>query len=135
MLNRPYQLKLNSHGDYRGLLNSIELPFQISRVYYIQNSENISRGHHAHKSLKQIFVCLAGSCVLTLSSPIETFKFSIQAHDDPIVIPYGYWRVLSNFSADCILLVLASEHYDELDYIRDYDEYVDWFRVKERDEG
>jgi hypothetical protein len=135
MLDRPYRFEISKHGDHRGLLNSIELPFEISRVYYIQNSGDLSRGHHAHKTLKQIFFCLAGSCVLTISTPNETLEFRIQAHDDPIVVPHGHWRVLSNFSFDCTLVVMASDHYDELDYIRDYDEYLCWFESREQDES
>ena len=128
MYAEPYILEINEHGDHRGLLNSIELPFDIKRVYYIQNASDFSRGNHAHKSLSQVFICLAGRFVLTLKTPIKTFRYEVLEHHSSIVVPPGYWRDLSDFSSNSIVLVLVSEHFDESDYIRDYGEYVQWFK-------
>ena len=131
----PYILELNEHGDHRGILNSIELPFDIKRIYYIQDTTDISRGHHAHKTLNQVFLCVKGSFALTVKTPVKTFRYEVSQHQSPIIVPPGYWRILSDFSKNSIVLVMASEHFDESDYIRDYDDYVQWFDEEGQNES
>jgi dTDP-4-dehydrorhamnose 3,5-epimerase-like enzyme len=115
--------------DSAGKLEILELPFQIKRMYYIHGvGSDSKRGFHAHKTLHQIFVVPQGSLQLELVTPNTTQIFKLNSNENrSLHVPPGYWRVLSSFSQDAIGLVLASEHYDETDYIRNFDEYVKWF--------
>ena len=115
--------------DDAGSLQILELPFEFKRLYYIHGVPNSAkRGFHAHKSLHQIFLVPKGFLTLELSTPISTEIFELNfMKSKALHVPPGYWRVLSEFSHDAIGLVLASEHYDEGDYIRNFDEYVEWF--------
>jgi len=116
-------------GDERGSLIAIEdkkdIPFDIKRVYYIYNTKkNTSRGFHAHKKLRQVAICLKGSCKFVLDDGNE--KNSIILNDPSIglVINEMVWREMYDFSKDCVLMVLASDYYDESDYIRDHEEFL-----------
>lgn len=118
-------------GDHRGGLVSIEIgnqkevPFTIKRVYYIYRTKTgISRGHHAHKNLKQVAFAISGRCEILLDNGSSKRKVSLDSPEKGILIENWIWREMHNFSDDCILLILASEHYDEDDYIRDYDEFL-----------
>ena len=119
-----------SLGDERGSLVAIEciknIPFDIKRVYYIFGTkEDVSRGFHAHKNLKQVAVCIRGSCRFVLDNGKKRQEILLDSPTTGLLIEDLIWREMFNFSADCILLVLASKYYDELDYIRDYDEFLE----------
>ena len=118
---------IRNHGDHRGILNSLELPFSIKRAYYIKDTVDGTRGLHAHKTLNQIFLSISGSFLLSLQTPQKSYKFELSEQNSPVVVPAGYWRVLSDFSPDSIVMVLASEHFEEDDYIRNYDQYLTWY--------
>jgi dTDP-4-dehydrorhamnose 3,5-epimerase-like enzyme len=116
-------------GDDRGSLIALEehnnAPFDIKRVYYIFGTkENVRRGFHAHKELKQIAICISGSCMFHLDEGRNTQEFLLNSPNQGLLIEGLIWREMYNFSPDCVLLVLASEHYEEDDYIRDYDEFL-----------
>ncbi|MDF3125766.1 FdtA/QdtA family cupin domain-containing protein [Rheinheimera sp. 1928-s] len=118
-------IDLQSLGDERGSLVSIEannhIPFEVKRVYYIsQTKQGVSRGFHAHKNLQQLAVCVAGKCRLLLDDGISRESVWLDSSNKGLFIGNNVWREMHDFSADCVLLVLASEHYDESDYIRDY---------------
>jgi dTDP-4-dehydrorhamnose 3,5-epimerase-like enzyme len=101
------------------------IPFEIKRVYYIFNTqEGVRRGFHAHKNLEQVLVCINGSCNILLDDGKEKIVIKLDNRNEGIHIKKKIWREMSNFSADCVLLVLASEHYDEEDYIRDYEKFL-----------
>jgi len=116
-------------GDDRGSLISIEqsknIPFDIKRVYYIFGTkQNIRRGFHAHKKLKQVAVCISGSCKFLLDNG-ETKKTTLLNRPDKgLLINDMIWHEMYNFSSDCVLMVLADDFYDENDYIRNYDEFL-----------
>ena len=117
-------------GDDRGKLIAIEelknIPIEIKRVYYIfDNKNNIKRGFHAHKNLKQIAICVKGSCTFVLDNGKNKEEIILDSPDHGLLIEGLIWREMYNFSPDCVLLVLASEHYDEDDYIRDYDKFLE----------
>lgn len=117
------------HGDQRGKLISLEeyssIPFRIKRVYYIYgNKQSIARGFHAHYKLKQVLVCVNGSCKIKLDNGINTEIVSLERPDYGLLINELVWREMYDFSEDAVLLVLASELYDENDYIRDYDKFL-----------
>ena len=119
------------HGDDRGQLIAIEqfkdLPFEIKRVYYIYDTlEGVRRGFHAHLNLEQILVCVKGSCKIHLDDGSDTAEVLLDKPDKALYIANNMWREMYDFSPDAVLLVLASEYYDEADYIRDYDKFLEF---------
>ncbi len=117
------------HGDDRGQLVALEegvdIPFHIKRVYYMYDTkEGVHRGFHAHKSLEQILVCIHGSCKVLLDNGTEKKVVPLEKPYEGLYIENTMWREMYDFSPDAVLLVLASELYDESDYIRDYDEFL-----------
>lgn len=117
------------HGDDRGMLVALEekkeIPFMVKRVYYMYDTvEGVRRGYHAHKSLEQILVCIHGSCKIHLDNGRETEEVLLDKPYEGLYISNNIWREMYDFSPDAVLMVLASEFYDESDYIRDYDEFL-----------
>lgn len=117
-------------GDDRGSLIALEenynTPFAIKRVYYIfDTKEGVRRGFHAHIDLKQIAICVKGSCTFVLDNGKSKEEILLDSPEKGLLIEGLIWREMHTFSPDCILLVLASEHYDEDDYIRDYDKFLE----------
>ncbi|WP_337073854.1 FdtA/QdtA family cupin domain-containing protein [Aeromonas veronii] len=115
-------------GDERGSLVALEanrqIPFDIKRVYYIYGTEKgAARGFHAHKALKQIAICLKGSCRFVLDDGNAREDVLLDNPAQGILIQSFIWREMYDFSEDCVLLVLADQLYDESDYIRDYREF------------
>lgn len=116
-------------GDDRGSLIALEenhnTPFDIKRVYYIfGTTAGVRRGFHAHRDLKQIAICVSGSCTFHLDDGKEKRDFLLESPNQGLLIEGLIWREMYNFSPDCILLVVASEYYDENDYIRSYDDFL-----------
>lgn len=117
------------HGDSRGQLVALEelkdIPFKIKRVYYMYGTgEGVRRGLHAHRSLEQILICIHGSCKVLLDDGIEKKIVPLERPYEGLYVSNNMWREMFDFSSDAVLLVLASELYDEADYIRDYDEFL-----------
>lgn len=116
-------------GDDRGSLVALEaestIPFPIKRVYYIfATQKDVARGFHAHHNLKQVAICITGKCRMILDDGKTREEAWLDSPTKGLVIGDLVWREMHDFSDDCVLLVLASEHYDEADYIRDYDEFL-----------
>lgn len=125
----PGLVGLNVISDTRGSLVALEagtnLPFQLKRVYYIFSaSSGSSRGYHAHKNLQQLAVCLAGRCRMILDNGSKREEFWLDSPTKGLLISNMMWREMHDFSDDCVLVVFASELYDEADYIRDYDQFI-----------
>lgn len=121
------------HGDHRGQLVVLEelkdIPFPIKRVYYMYDTGvGVRRGFHAHKSLKQILICIHGSCKILLDNGIEKETVTLDKPYEGLYISHNMWREMYDFSPDAVLMVLASEHYDESDYIRDYNKFLEWIK-------
>ncbi|HHQ4574535.1 TPA: sugar 3,4-ketoisomerase [Aeromonas hydrophila] len=117
-------------GDARGSLVSLEsnknIPFDIRRVYYIFGTQkDVGRGFHAHKQLKQVAVCVKGNCRFILDDGHHRVSVLLASPSKGLYIDGVTWREMHDFSEDCVLMVLASEHYDESDYIRDYQEFLE----------
>ena len=117
------------HGDERGQLvaleEGIDIPFSIKRVYYMYDTvKGMVRGKHAHKSLEQILVCIHGSCKILLDDGREKKVIPLEKPYEGLYVPNNMWREMYDFSPDAVLMVLASEYYDESDYIRDYDQFL-----------
>jgi len=116
-------------GDHRGSLIALEsfsnlLPFEIKRCYYIfDTTPGTIRGLHAHRALRQILVCVSGSCTIMCDTGQEKVEFHLDWPDRAVLIEGLVWREMKNFSKGAVLLVLASEHYDEADYIRDFEAF------------
>ena len=114
--------------DQRGNLSFIEgqrhVPFDIKRVYYLYDVPGGAyRGGHAHKALHQLVIAMAGSFDIILDNGEKAEKFALNRSYYGLYIPPMTWRELENFSSGAVCLVLASEHYDEVDYYRNYDEF------------
>ncbi len=118
-----------SHGDERGQLVAIEamkdLPFEIKRVYYIYDTlPGVRRGFHAHLNLQQILLCVNGSCKIHLDDGTDTAEVTLDKPNEGLYIANNMWREMYDFTPGTVLLVLASEYYDEADYIRNYDDFL-----------
>ena len=127
------KIKLVAHGDYRGQLIALEenknIPFDIKRVYYMYDTvAGVIRGKHAHKSLQQILICVHGSCTVKLDDGRETAEIRLDKPDEGLYVSNVVWREMYDFSPDAVLMVLASELYDESEYIRDYGEFLEYIR-------
>ena len=119
----------NRAGNVTALNNSVDLPFDVRRVYYLYDIPGGEvRGGHAHKELHQLIVAVSGSFDITLDDGLNKKTVSLNRPYYGLYIPPGIWRNLSNFSSGAVCLVLASHIYEENDYIRDYSEFVNWKR-------
>ena len=120
-------IDIPSINDPRGnlaVLENSKLPFKIKRVYYLYDVPNGSkRGGHAHKDLLQLIVPLSGSFELVLKDGVNEKTVMLHNPTRGVLIPTMTWRELRNFSAGAVCLVLASEEFDEEDYIRDWEEF------------
>jgi dTDP-4-dehydrorhamnose 3,5-epimerase-like enzyme len=115
-------------GDARGKLVAIEsatnVPFEIKRVFYIYGTQpNVPRGQHSHHKTKQYLIAVSGSCQVTLDDGKEQVTHLLDQPHIGLFQDAMVWGTMHDFSPDCVLLVLASEHYDETDYIRNFGEF------------
>jgi len=122
---------INMHvfGDSRGKLVSLEsgqnVPFTIQRVYYIfDTTPEEKRGCHAHKNLEQLVIAMDGSCQFVLDDGKKRETVWLNRPDVALYIGPGMWREMQHFSYGCKLMVLASAHYDEAEYIRSYSDFL-----------
>lgn len=126
----------NTYGNLTFIQSKKDISFDINRVYYIYKaSSGITRGCHAHKELEQVLICLYGSIEIVLD---DGFQKEIIILDDPskgLYVGPKMWRTMKWLKDDSVLLVLASDYYDESDYIRDYDVFLDFLNKKEGSEN
>lgn len=116
-------------GDDRGSLVALEMdnavPFKIKRVYYIYGTaENVGRGYHAHKELLQVAICVSGRCRMIMDDGVTREEVWLDSPSKGLWIDRMVWHEMHDFSADCVLLVLASDRYDEADYIRRHEDFL-----------
>lgn len=116
-------------GDDRGSLVALEglktVPFEIKRVYYIFGTKkNVSRGFHAHRNIKQVVVCVTGSCRFVIDDGNNREEVLLNSPTKGLLIENFIWREMHDFTSDCVLIVLASEYYKESDYIRNYKDFL-----------
>lgn len=120
-------MDIRRYSDTRGYLsvveNGIDIPFDVKRIYYLYMVPEVARGAHAHKALQQLLIATSGSVEVIMDDGKEKKSFLLDKPWKGLLIPPGLWRDLENFSYDSVLLCLASEKYDESDYIRDYNEF------------
>ena len=112
-------IRLTTYSDTRGALTVLEkvLDFNIKRIYYIYNVDDSTRGGHRHKTTKQAAICIAGSCEIFVNNGREQKTFNLDSPEKCLVLETEDWHTMHNFSKNAILLVVASENFDQADYI------------------
>ncbi|MDG9883148.1 WxcM-like domain-containing protein [Pseudomonas putida CSV86] len=116
-------------GDDRGHLSVLEanknIPFDIRRVYYLTGTQpGVARGFHAHKELEQMAVCVAGSCRMIMDDGLRSEEVILDSPAKVLHVGKMVWHEMHDFTEDCVLLVLANDYYDESDYIRNYEQFL-----------
>ena len=122
-------VELDKHHHYKGNISVVEngntIPFDVKRVYYLYDVPGgESRGGHAHENLYQMIIAVSGSFCVTLDDGKEKRKFILNRPYQGLFVVPGIWGELDDFSSGSVCLVLASEKYDEKDYIRDYEIFL-----------
>lgn len=114
--------------DVRGNLSVIEgdvIPFAMKRVYYLYDvPSGAERGGHSHKVQQEFLVALSGSFTVVLTDGKDKISVTLNKPNEGLWIPNGIWRELENFSSGSVCLVIASDVFEEADYIRDYQEFL-----------
>ncbi len=131
--NLGYIIDLPKIFDPRGNLTVAEqrknVPFDVARVYWVYDvPAGESRGGHAHKQCLEFIIAVSGSFHVTLDNGHERQTFLLNHPYQGLLVETGVWRTLDDFSSGAVCLVLASELYEEEDYIRDYDEFLGIYR-------
>ncbi|ECQ1208896.1 WxcM-like domain-containing protein [Campylobacter coli] len=120
-----FNVKSDSRGSLIALENLKEIPFEVKRIYYIYDTKpDFPRGAHAHKELEQVLIMMDGSCELVLNDGKDIKNIILNRPDVGLFIGKKIWREMKNFSYGAKLLVLASDFYNEKEYIRDYEEFL-----------
>lgn len=125
-------LELDRHhsqrkGDISVVENGKEVPFDVKRIYYLYDVPGgADRGGHAHKELYQLIIAASGSFTVTLDDGTNKKAFTLNRPYQGLLVKPGIWRTLTDFSSGSICMVLASEKYDERDYIRDYGAFMEF---------
>lgn len=122
-------IEIDKHHHKKGNIsvieNSITIPFDVKRTYYLYDVPGgESRGGHAHKDLQQLIIAVSGSFNVTLDDGNVKRTFALNRPYQGLLVVPGIWRELDNFSSGSVCLVLASLKYDEQDYIRDYNDFL-----------
>lgn len=131
------KISFQRHGDDRGQLVALEVekevPFEIKRVYYMYDTGmGVRRGFHAHKNLMQILICTHGTCKILLDNGTEKEVVVLDKPYEGLYVSNDMWREMYDFSSDAVLMVLASELYDEADYIRDYEKFLEYVKANKQ---
>jgi len=115
----------DKRGDMIPLEYPKQLPFDLKRIYYIYNVvAGERRGYHSHNDLEQILICIHGKVKILIKTPEEEEVIELSSADKGLYIGPMIWREMFDFEDEAVLLVLASQKYDENDYIRNYDDYI-----------
>jgi hypothetical protein len=112
-----------------GVIEFSIIGFQPKRIYWISNVPiGGTRGHHAHRELRQLIWVVSGSVSIDLYAGESITTFNLNPNSPALSLEPGFWRVLRNFTADANVLVLCDRPFEEFDYIRDFDMYKEWYR-------
>lgn len=130
MIASVTEVKFPVRGDERGRLVIQEgmsdvIPFDIKRTFFVfDTTPGTIRGNHAHYKNRQMLICVSGACTIKCEMPDGTrSRYRLDWPDKGLLIEGMVWHTMEEFSKDAVLLVIASEHYNEDDYIRDYSEF------------
>ena len=129
-INDVRMLEFKEHGDDRGYLVVVEgemdLPFKIQRLFYIYGSDpDVVRGEHANRNSQFVLINVAGTSKIRVRDGLgNEIIFCLNRPHTGIYLPSMVWKDMYDFSKDAVLLCVSSEHYDEKEYIRDYNEFV-----------
>lgn len=126
---KHYLFELNPFSDEDGFLAVIEeekqIPFKIRRIFYEYGVERTSlRGKHANKNSRFCLIAVSGSCDVIVEDGVSIVKYRLNKPNKVLYLDKMIWKTMTNFSKDCVLLVLSDCLYDKNEYIRDYDEYL-----------
>ena len=113
----------DERGDLTVLEGEDHLPFEVRRLFYLRNPVG-ERGNHAHKTLIELLIPMSGSLTVEVEDRHNKQSFKLSPNGTGLLIPPMVWARQHGFSRDCTYLVLASNEYDESDYIRDYCDYI-----------
>ena len=126
-----YKFKLNTKGtEKQGFLVPLEyrnnLPIEVNRIFYMHNvPENSKRGAHAYKNTEQVIICVSGSIKISCFNGKNKTEYELNRPDEALYISPNIWRETYKHSKDAVVLVLSSLEYDERDYIRIYEEFME----------
>jgi dTDP-4-dehydrorhamnose 3,5-epimerase-like enzyme len=130
-LKEPRLIDIPIAHDQRGNLSVVEggelVPFDIKRVYYLYDVPGgTTRGGHAHRNLRQLIIAASGSFDVIVDDGTDQFTYTLNRPYQGLLVVPGIWRTLKNFSSGSVCLAIASHHFDEQDYIRDYDTFLQY---------
>ena len=129
IIKHTFRSSKNQTGALTFLEATRDVPFEIKRVYYIYGvAKGSRRGFHAHKHLKQVLFAVHGSCKLLLDDGKERTTVTLDTPEQGLFLQDVVWREMYDFSPGAVLMVLASEYYDESDYIRNYCDFLDYLK-------
>ncbi|MBO4966422.1 MAG: WxcM-like domain-containing protein [Muribaculaceae bacterium] len=133
LLDKVQQFEFSKVCDPRGNLSFIEggchVPFAIKRVFYIYDVPGgETRGGHAHYENSTVLIAVSGSFDLHLTDGTDELVIPMNRSNRGVLIPPGVWDCMHNFTTGTVCLALCSHHYEEEDYIRDYDEYLEYVK-------
>lgn len=137
-LHEKYQLlQFAELGDDRGNLvvveGNIDIPFEIKRVFYIYDSDSdVIRGKHANRKTEFVLINISGTSKVKIDDGNETTIVELNRPRIGLYLSKNLWKEMFDFSENSLLLVLASEHYDDTEYIRDYDEFLKEIHLEKR---
>ena len=132
-------IELSKHHRPQGNISVVEnnkdVPFEVKRAYYLYDVPGgESRGGHAHKALSQLIIAVSGSFTVTLEYGKVKRTFMLNRPYQGLLVVPGIWRTLKNFSSGSVCLAIASHHFDEQDYIRDYDTFLQYKHSVKKEE-
>lgn len=130
------KIEFNKRNNDTGKLTFVEgkrdIPFDIKRIYYVYDiAKGERRGFHAHKELEQYLICIHGTCKILLDNGIEKEDVMLDNPSEGLYVGIKMWHEMYEFTEGAVLLVLASDYYNENDYIRNYDEFIEYIKSKE----
>jgi len=129
---RIITLKKHHHanGNLTAVNNGVELPFDIKRTFYIYDVPGgAERGGHSHYTCQEFIIAISGSFDVTVDDGTDKYTFTLNRPNQGLLVAPGIWRTLQNFSSGSVCLALASHHFDEEDYVREYEDFI---RLKDK---
>ena len=131
MGNNKFNYKNISDTNPYGILNVFnmtELPFDCKRIFTVSTNSGITRGFHAHFKCNQLLVCISGKIEVIIDNTMSREKYILESNGESIYIPSGIWSEQKYLDSNSILLTFCDQEYDEDDYIRNYKDYINFFK-------